>query len=113
MDFVERSALAVAAVATAAFGAYGLATGAPSTAAYVVTIAAVAVLLVRLRPPQLSPALTCAFAGLAVAHLAGGLVRVDGDALYNAYVGSRVFEYDHLVHTTAVFMGTLALWAFF
>src|SRR5262249_48191618 len=100
-------------IGTAGFAVYGTATHAPSTVSYVFVVTALAALVVWLRPPQLSPRLAGALSVLAIAHLAGGLVRVGDDVLYNAYIGSRLFEYDHLVHSSAVCVGTIVLWTCF
>lgn len=50
-------------------------------------------------------------------HLAGGLIRVGDDVLYNAAIGpyagslrTHVIQYDHLVHAFGTFVGTLTLW---
>lgn len=109
----ERAALAVAAVGAAAFGAYGAATGASGTTAYVAVVAAVAVTLVLLRRRPLPGVLALALAAVAVAHLAGGLVQVGDGVLYNASYGTKVLQYDHLVHAAAVFVGTLTVWTVF
>ncbi len=109
----ERAALVVAALATTGFGAYGVATAAPSTTAYVFIVAAVAGVVVGLRRSPLPAPLATALAALAVAHLAGGLIRVGDGVLYNASLGSEVFQYDHLVHSSAVLVGTLVVWTLF
>lgn len=109
----ERTALGITATATVAFGAYGAVTGAPSTTAYVVVVSAVAATLVALRRRPLPGVLALALAGLAVAHLAGGLVGVGDGVLYNAQFRTEVLQYDHLVHSAASFVGTLTVWTVF
>ncbi|MFN2608454.1 MAG: hypothetical protein ABR511_11290 [Acidimicrobiales bacterium] len=109
----EWLALAMVGAALVAFGAYGAATGAPSTWAYELTVAVLAAAVVRLWEPAMPGVVAVGLALLAVAHLAGGLVRVGDDVLYNAWLGSPAVRYDHLVHTCGVFLGTLTLWLSF
>jgi hypothetical protein len=109
----ERAALTLTGAATVAFGAYGAATGASSTTSYVVVVAALAAGLVALRRRPLPAVLALALAGLAVAHLAGGLVQVGDGVLYNASYRTEVLQYDHLVHSTAILVGTLTVWTLF
>lgn len=106
----ESAAVTVAVLAVVGFGIFGEATAAPSTVAYVCTVAGLGALVGRLRRAPLPPALAMALAVLAVAHLAGGLVRVGDDVLYNASLRGALFRYDHLVHGSAVFVGTLLVW---
>jgi hypothetical protein len=106
----ERSAIAVVAGALVCFSIYGEATGAPSTVAYLCTVAAVGAIVARLRRAALPAPLAAALAVLAVAHLAGGLVRVGHDVLYNASLWGAVLRYDHFVHASGVFVGTLVIW---
>jgi hypothetical protein len=61
--------------------------------------------------------LVIALAVDAVAHLAGGLVSVGNDVLYNAALGTRVaalhthiLQYDHFVHGFGAFIATLTIW---
>ncbi len=109
----ELTALAIVASAIAGFAIYGVTTGAPSTVGYLGSVLAVTAVVVRLRHAPVSPALALSLGLLAVAHLAGGLVRVGDGVLYNAQFGSEVFRYDHLVHSSAVFVGTLVVYALF
>lgn len=106
----ERRAIAVVAVAMALFGVYGRVTGAPSTVAYLCTVAAVGVIVARARRAALPPWLATALAVLTVAHLAGGLVRVGADVLYNASLWGALLRYDHFVHASGVLIGTLTIW---
>jgi hypothetical protein len=116
VDGSERVALGVVAAAMALFGGYGLATGAPSTVAYLGTVAGLGIVVVRLqrtavaRGGGLPVPLTFGLAALAAAHLAGGLVRVGDDVLYNASLRWPVLRYDHVVHASGVCLGTLVLW---
>lgn len=105
--------MGVVVIATVAFGVYGFATGAPSTVAYLCSVSALTAVVASFRGSRIPPPLVLALAALAVAHLAGGLVPVGDDVLYNASVGAAMFRYDHLVHSSAVFVGTLVLWALF
>lgn len=107
----ETRALQVVVVASATFGVYGWATKAPSTLAYLATVAVLAGALLALRRPRgpLPSPLAAGSAALAVAHLAGGLVRVGDSVLYNATFLSPALRYDHLVHASAVFVATLVL----
>ncbi|HTJ76597.1 MAG TPA: DUF2238 domain-containing protein [Acidimicrobiales bacterium] len=107
---IERRALRAVVAAAAGFAVYGMATGAPSTLAYLFTVAALGALVLGLRRRPLPAPLVIGMAVLAVAHLAGGLVRVGDGVLYNATFGSPILRYDHLFHTAAVFVGTLVLW---
>jgi len=106
----ERGALGVVVVALVGFGVYGRLTGAPSTVAYLGTVAAVGAVVGRCRRAPLPVPLAVALAGLALAHLAGGLVGVGHDVLYNASLGGPAFRYDHPVHAAGVFLGALAIW---
>ena len=109
----EVAALATVAASAVGFAVYGVATSAPSTAAYVLTVLGVGALLLALRRTAVPSGLALALAFLAVAHLAGGLVRIGDGVLYNASPGSAVLRYDHLVHASGVFLGTLVVWTLF
>jgi Predicted membrane protein (DUF2238) len=96
------------------FGAYGVATAAPSTVSYLGTVAAIAAGLAWCtRRRAIPPTLILSLAILALAHLAGGLVRVGDEVLYNTHAWTPVLQYDHLVHATGVFLGTLTIWWLF
>jgi ABC-type Fe3+-siderophore transport system permease subunit len=99
-DAAEVAAIGVLCSALLGFGTLGFVTHSPSTVSYLCSVVAVAVVLVVHRRTTLSPTLTLALAGLAVAHLAGGLVNVGDDVLYNAYLWAPVLEYDHFVHAS-------------
>jgi hypothetical protein len=109
----EAVALVSTVAAVVSFGAFGLVTGAPSTVAYVCVVSALTGALVRLRRSPLPSPLVLALALAAVGHLAGGLVRVGDDVLYNASAGGQLLRYDHLVHSTATALGTITLWHLF
>lgn len=114
----ERIAVAILAAAMIGFGIYGVSTGARSTGGYVVSVAVVGALVWRVRRAPLPGPLVIALAVDAGLHLAGGLVAVGDDVLYNASVGPRItslhthiLQYDHFVHAFGAFLATLALWA--
>lgn len=109
----ELGALVAVGLAVVGFTGYGLATGAPSTIGYVASVAAVTGALVALRRRPLPGALPLALASIAIGHLAGGLVNVGDEVLYNVSFRTEVLRYDHLLHGTAVFVGTLTVWALF
>jgi hypothetical protein len=113
----EAAAVVATVTATVAFGAYGFATGAPSTVAYVAIVSALTATVVHVRRTRLDaplPAgLVLALAAVAGAHLAGGLVRIGDDVLYNASAGGQLWRYDHLVHSLATFLGTVTCWHLF
>lgn len=107
----EAVSLGVVAAAMVGFGGFGLATGAPSTVAYLVTVALVGALVVRAWTPDAPRLLAPGFAVMTVLHLAGGLVRVGHDVLYNASFASPALRYDHVAHAFGVLVGTIAVWA--
>ena len=113
----ESTAVHAAAAAIVGFGVYGFATGAPSTMAYLVSVVAVGLVIRHFRREPLPGPVAIGLAVAAAAHMAGGLVRVGHDVLYNASTGpyvaslhTHVLQYDHFAHTFAVFVGTLTLW---
>jgi hypothetical protein len=113
----ERTAIVIAALATLGFGISGFATGSPSTLTYIFSVGAIGLLIRHFRSVPLPGALAIALAIHATAHLAGGLVNVGNDVLYNASIGPRIasldthlLQYDHFVHTFGSFVGTLTLW---
>lgn len=108
----ERAAIRALVVAMLAFGIYGAVTRAPDTVQYLVTVAVLAAIVAACWRPDTPRWLAVALPVLGVAHLAGGLVRVGDDVLYNASFGSPAIRYDHLVHASAIFAGTIALWSF-
>jgi hypothetical protein len=109
----ERIAASIVAASAAGFGAYGYITAAPSTTAYVLTVGAIGIGLALLRRTSLPGPLAVGLAFLAIAHLAGGLVRVGDEVLYNTHVVNPALQYDHPVHASGVFLGTLAIWWLF
>jgi hypothetical protein len=113
----ERVAVGILAGATVGFAVYGVVTGADSTVAYVGSVVLIAALVVWVRTDPIPGVLVIALAVDAAAHMAGGLVSVGDDVLYNASFGpfshglhTHVFQYDHLVHATGSMLATLLLW---
>jgi hypothetical protein len=97
----ERLALVAVAIAIVGFGWFGFATGSPSTVGYLVTTAGCAAAVALRRREPLPATLAAALAALSVGHLAGGLVPVGGDVLYNADPGFELLQYDHVFHASA------------
>ena len=98
-----------AALVVAVFAAYGVATGSPNTTIYLAGVALLGALVVRLSRSSLPRWLGLALAVAAGLHLAGGLVRVGDDVLYNASAGGQLWRYDHAAHGFASFVGTLTV----
>jgi hypothetical protein len=101
----------VAGLATAAFGLFGAVTEAAQTATYVVTVVVLATLLARLdRTVRFSDLVAVGVTAWAVAHLAGGLVELDGDrVLYNAVLAPHL-RYDNVVHFFGFGVAGVAAW---
>jgi hypothetical protein len=108
----ERGAAVLATAAVIGFGAYGIASHAPSTVGYVISVLALGAATAWLRHDPLPGWLALALAGLAAGHLAGGLVTVGGDVLYNAHPPLHALQYDHVFHATASGIATVVLWTF-
>jgi predicted membrane protein DUF2238 len=111
LSAAEAVAAGIAGTATVGFATYGLTTGAPSTVGYLLTVAVLGALLGALRRSPLPGPVAVGLALLVVGHLAGGLVPVGHDVLYNAALGWSGARYDHLVHGSAIFLGTIVLWS--
>ncbi|MDR0342590.1 MAG: hypothetical protein LBI49_05620, partial [Nocardiopsaceae bacterium] len=113
----ERGALRVVAVAVAGFGGYGFATGSPSTAGYVFPVLLIGAAVVWLRRAVLPDLLAVALAVAAIADLAGGLINVGQNVLYNASIGpysatlgTHLLQYDHVAHAYVSFVTAFACW---
>lgn len=109
---VRRSVLlVVAGAATAGFGVFGAVTGAAGTVTYVATVMALALVLLRLdRRVGFSDLVAVGVTGWAVAHLAGGLIGLDGDrVLYNAVLLPHL-RYDNVVHFCGFGVAGMAAW---
>jgi uncharacterized membrane protein YjdF len=111
---IDTAVLKLVLLAIAIFGIYGHASGAKSTTTYVAVVStAVAVVSLMQRRRPLPPPLVAALGLLAVMHLAGGLITVGNDVLYNAWIGNDALRFDHVVHPLGVFLGALVLWHWF
>ena len=112
LSSAERVAVALALVAVIVFGSYGFAHQAPSTIGYLFSIVALGAVLAIVRREPLPGWLALSLAALAAGHLAGGLVTVGDDVLYNAHPPLRAFQYDHVFHATASGIAAIVLWTF-
>ena len=113
----ERGAIQVVAAALAGFGVCGFATGSPSTAGYVVCVLVIGAAIVWLRRAALPDLLAIALAIAAILTLAGGLINVGQDVLYNASIGpysqplgTHLLQYDHVAHAYVSFVTAFACW---
>lgn len=106
----ERAALSVVGVAVGGFAVHGVTDGIPGTFAYVFTVSGLVVLLCTLRTRVLPAPVVFAAAASAVVHLAGGLVRVGDEVLYNTSLGPELLRYDHFGHALGIFVGALLVW---
>lgn len=112
LTWAERCALGLAALGVIGFGIYGFAQGEPSTIGYLVSVFLVGISIAVVRRQPLPGWLAIALGALAVGHLAGGLVTVGGDVLYNAHPRLHMFQYDHIFHASASGVAALVLWTF-
>jgi hypothetical protein len=87
LSSAERAAVALLASGVVTFSTYGALTGAPSLAGYLAIVVGGLALLVWLRRSPLPDALAIGLSLVALGHLAGGLIRVGDDVLYNASPG--------------------------
>jgi ABC-type Co2+ transport system permease subunit len=113
----ERVSVLVAAAAVVGFWLYGFATGSPSTAGYVSSVVVIGVAVVWLRRRVLPGLLAIGLAIAAIATLAGGLVNVGQNVLYNASIGpysttlgTHFLQYDHFAHAYVSFVVGYACW---
>ena len=113
----ERGSVLIAAAAVAGFTGYGFATHSPSTVGYVSSVLVIAAAVVGLRRVVLPPLLAAGLAIAAIATLAGGLIRVGHDVLYNASagpyspsLGTHFLQYDHVAHAYCSFVIVFACW---
>ena len=83
----ERGAVQIVAVATAGFGIYGFTTGSPSTVGYLLSVLLIGAAIAWLRRAPLPDLLATALAIAAILDLAGGLINVGQNVLYNASIG--------------------------
>ena len=96
--------------AVVGFATHGLVNEVPGTLEYVVTVSGLAALLFALRTRALPAPVAFAAAASAVVHLAGGLVRVGDNVLYNATPGPELLQYDHFGHALGTFVGAQLVW---
>jgi hypothetical protein len=113
----ERVAIGIIGAACACFVVYGVVTGADGTVTYVGSVVLIGGLIGWVRTDPIPGALVIALAIDATAHMAGGLVAVGDDVLYNGSIGpfahglhTHVLQYDHLVHAAGAMLATLTLW---
>lgn len=109
---VSRPVLVVVAgVATIGFGVFGAVTGAAGTVMYVATLVVLGLLLLRLdRTVGFSDLVAVGVTAWALAHLAGGLIGLDGDrVLYNAELAPHL-RYDNVVHFFGFGVAGVAAW---
>ena len=109
---MNRSVLVViAAGATVGFGAFGVVTGAGQTVTYLITVVLLGVLVVRLdRTVRFSDLVAVGLTAWAVAHLAGGIIAIEGDrVLYNAVLVPHL-RYDNVVHFCGFGVAGIATW---
>lgn len=91
------------------FLAYGVLTGADQTIFYAVFIGAGALLVGRLYGnTRLSPLVLCGLAFWGLAHMAGGLVEISGEVIYDHSLGGGEFRFDKVVHFFGFGFATLA-----
>jgi putative membrane protein len=113
----ERGSVQVAAVGVAGFCIYGFATGSPSTVGYVSSVIVIGATIVWLRRAVLPGLLAAGLVIAAMATLAGGLINVGQDILYNASIGpysktlgTHFLQYDHFAHAYVSFVVAFACW---
>lgn len=97
-------------MAVAGFAVHGVINGVPGTLEYVVTVSVLVTLLFTLRTRAVPAPVALAAAASAVVHLAGGLVHVGDDVLYNTSPGTELLRYDHFGHALGIFVGARLVW---
>jgi len=113
LTLYERAALSVVGVAVAGFAVHGVINEVPGTLDYVLTVSGLVTLVFTLRTKALPAPVAFAAAASAVVHLAGGLVQVGDDVLYNTSPGLELLRYDHFGHALGIFVGALLVWEVF
>jgi len=111
----EKVAVAVVAVALVGFAVYGVTSSAPSTVGYLTSVVLVGAVILWFRRSPIPDVLAIALAVNAIVHLAGGLVVLDGEVLYDFSIGSaaldtHLLQYDHFAHAYGSFVATLTIW---
>src|SRR5215469_8523779 len=85
----ERGAIAIVAVALVGFCAFGFTTGSPSTVGYVISVLVIGAAIAWLRRAVLPDLLSFGLAISAIVSLAGGLINIGHNVLYNASIGPQ------------------------
>jgi len=113
----ERMAVEIAGVATTGFCIYGIVTGTRSTMGYVLSVLVAGAAALWLRQTVVPGPLALGLALAAILNLAGGLIKVGQNVLYNASIGpysrslgTHYLQYDHVVHAFVCFVLTFACW---
>lgn len=102
--------MSVVGVAVVGFAVHGVINEVAGTLDYVLTVSGLAALVFMLRTKALPAPIAIAAGASAVVHLAGGLVQVGDDVLYNTSPGPELLRYDHFGHALGVFVGALLVW---
>jgi len=104
-----KPVLAVLSVAVVGFAVYGVLAGSTAVGFYVpITIVLIGVVALIHRSAGFSPGTLWALVSIAVGNLAGGVLLIGGDPLYEAVVVDPL-RYDKIFHTYAA---GVAAWAF-
>jgi Predicted membrane protein (DUF2238) len=118
LSAAERIAVEVVVAAAIGFCVYGFASGAASTIGYVLSVIVIGAVTLRLRRTPVPGPVALGFALAAILDLAGGLINVGRDVLYNASVGpysgalgTHYLQYDHFVHAYVSFVLTFVCWS--
>ncbi len=113
----ERVAIGIGTASLVGFGAYGIASGSPSTFGYLFTVVAIGAAIAWLRRDALPSLLAIGLAIAAIVHLCGGFISVEHNVLYNGYLGpynkalgTHLLQYDHFAHAFASFVVVFAAW---
>ena len=113
----ERRAAQIVAAALVGFCLYGFATGSPSTVGYVLSVLVISVAIAWLRRAALPDLLAIGLEVAAILDLAGGLINVGQNVLYNASIGpydkglgTHLLQYDHFAHAYVSFVAAFACW---
>jgi hypothetical protein len=70
-------------------------------------------MVLTLRTKALPASIAVAAGASVVVHLAGGLVRVGDDVLYNTSPGPELLRYDHFGHALGILVGAFLVWETF
>jgi len=106
----EWAALSVVGAAVVGFAVHGVINEMPGALEYGLTVSGLVTLVFALRTRALPAPIAFAAAASAVVHLAGGLVRVGDEVLYNTSPGPELLRYDHFGHALGIFVGALLVW---